>query len=338
MKLKIASAAVLAAFCGAASAQVSVYGLIDASYGKSIDLDINGKKSEFHSGGDNGSSEGNSTTRVGVKGSYDLGGGTKANFRFETNGITSEGKVNDTFFKRAAWVGFSGNLGEVRLGRQTTVAFNTLIDYDLNGASNGVSAQAYSQVAQWIWRAGRDNGLLQYISPDMGGVTVRAGYLPQGNRVTDASDLPKLGTPKDVLSLGLTYAKGPLSVSATFEGKRTTKGTDYSAVAASYDFGPVKLMASMDDGGKNKKGTTLGLSAPVAGATVGFITSRNSDTKGSGTEVFINKEIFKNTIAYAEFGSVNKAAVNSYVNTVTPGVAAPNKSASGSAVGVIFVF
>ncbi|HET9822364.1 MAG TPA: porin, partial [Burkholderiaceae bacterium] len=94
MKKTLLTAAALLAMAGAAQAQVSIYGLIDVSYGKGLYSDIAGRKAEFHSGGDNGSSEGNSTTRVGIKGTYDIGAGTKANFKFETGGITKEGKVN----------------------------------------------------------------------------------------------------------------------------------------------------------------------------------------------------------------------------------------------------
>ncbi len=91
MKKNLIAAAALFAFAGAASAQVSVYGLVDMCYGKGIAADWVGDKADLHSGGDNFSSECNSTTRVGVKGSADVGSGIKANFKFETAGITSNG-------------------------------------------------------------------------------------------------------------------------------------------------------------------------------------------------------------------------------------------------------
>lgn len=161
MKKTVISAAILMASAGAAQAQLSLYGLIDASYGKSLYSDIMGLKADFHSGGDNGSSEGNSTTRVGIKGAVDVGSGVKANFRFETGGITSDGEVNPggAFFNRQAWFGFSGSFGEVRLGRQDSVSFQTMIDYDFNGASNGVSALGYTAVGPWL--PGRQSRSLQ---------------------------------------------------------------------------------------------------------------------------------------------------------------------------------
>ena len=141
--MKMIPAAVLLSVLGAAHAQVAapaatVYGVIDMSYGKTISQDAAGKKADFHSGGDEGGgSYGNSTTRIGVKGSADLGSGIKGNFKFETGGIGTDGSVSSggTFFSRAAWVGFSGSFGEVRLGRQDSVPFQSSIDLDLNGAS-----------------------------------------------------------------------------------------------------------------------------------------------------------------------------------------------------------
>lgn len=66
-------------------------------------------------------------------------------------------------------------------------------------------------------------------------------------------------------------------------------GSDFNAVAGSYDFGVAKIMLGYADGGKNAKGTTFGITAPVAGVNVGLIYSKNSDTEVAGTELFINK-------------------------------------------------
>ena len=86
---KALTIATLLGLAGAAQAQVSLYGLIDMSYGKN-NIGVSAtEKEDFHSGGDNGSSQGNSTTRVGVKGSTDVGSGVKANFKLETGGINA---------------------------------------------------------------------------------------------------------------------------------------------------------------------------------------------------------------------------------------------------------
>ena len=67
MKKLILASALLAAF-GVAHADATVYGLVDMSYSKSLADDSASpkKKADFHSGGDDGSGQGNSATRIGV--------------------------------------------------------------------------------------------------------------------------------------------------------------------------------------------------------------------------------------------------------------------------------
>jgi predicted porin len=339
MKKTVISAAILLASAGAAQAQLSLYGLVDASYGKSLfsDASFANAKSDFHSGGDNGSSEGNSTTRVGIKGSVDVGSGVKANFRFETGGITSNGAVNvdpftgetGPFFNRQAWFGLSGSLGEVRLGRQDSVAFQQLIDFDFNGASNGVSAGAYSGVG--VWFPGRQSRSLQYISPTMGGFVAQVGFVPKGDNVVR-------GEPdaKNVFSAAGKYTSGPLSLGASYQTKSETGGKAFASVAGSYDFGIAKVMLGYADGGKiadggTGSGPTLGVNFPVAGYNIGahLANNRDKDAEITSFEFWVNKEVFKNTYAYFEAGNWDSDQV-----TLRSG----QKKASGYAVGLIFVF
>ncbi|MCM0610355.1 MAG: porin [Ideonella sp. WA131b] len=338
MKKNLIPAAVLMAFAGAAQAQLSLYGLVDMSYGKSLFGDVFlAEKADFHSGGDNGSSEGNSTTRVGIKGGVDLGSGVKANFRFETGGINSDGGVNGggNFFDRQAWFGFSGNFGEVRLGRQDSVSFQTMIDYDFNGASNGLSALGYTLTAPWLPL--RQSRSLQYISPNLGGFTAQLGLVPKGNRGSGANN---------VFSAGLKYGTGPLSVAVSMQTKENSAAQRFMSAAGSYDFKVAKLMLGYADGGDFNKGGTgsgfsAGLVAPVGNFNVGVLLAQNTDDdlKLRGAEVFVNSEIFKSTYAYAEFGNwkTSKAA-NPLVSRIGSDPANAQRSGSGFAVGVIYVF
>ncbi len=332
---KILSFALLSAgLVGAAQAQMTIYGLIDASYGTSLFSETTNPnaKSDFHSGGDNGSSEGNSTTRVGIKGSTDLGGGIKGNFKFETGGITSNGEVNPggAFFNRQAWAGFSGGFGEVRLGRQDSVSFQNMIDFDFNGASNGVSAGGYAGVG--VWLPGRQSRSLQYISPTVGGVSVQLGFQPKGDVPANGSG----ASAKSVVSGAVKYATGPLAVAASVQTKGTSAGKQFASVAGSYDFGVAKVMLGYADGGKiaaggSGAGPTLGINVPVAGWNFGAHLSNNRDkaSKTTSTEVWVNKEVFKNTYAYAEAGNWESDVIT---------VANGKKKATGYSAGVIFVF
>ena len=321
MLKKLIPAAALLVVMGAAQAQVSVYGLIDASYGKNET--INDKDGTFHSGGDNGSSQGNSTTKVGLKGSMDVGSGVKANFKLETGGITSNGEVNPGgyFFNRAAWAGFSGSFGEVRLGRQDNVPFQTMVDFDFNGAANAASAQMLSLATPWSLN-GRQSRSLQYIAPAMGGLTAQFGFQPESN---DYNATTHTGNKADY-SLGLKYKADKLVVGFAAQSASMAGGSSFSSVAGSYDFGVVKAMVSYTNGGVHFKGTSVGVVAPVAGFNIGMTYAKNSDSAAAAaTEIYVNREIFKNTYAYFDYGNLDKA--NAYF-----------AKGKATAVGVIYVF
>ncbi len=301
---KLIPAAILLTAMGAAHAELSVYGLVDLSYGKNETVD--NKSARLHSGGEGdggggGGSFGNSTSRIGLKGGFDVASGLKANFKLETGGIDDDlriGKENKTFFRRQAWAGLSGSFGEVRFGRQDSVPFQVMGNYDFNGAANAASALAYSGVA--VWGTGRQTKSLQYISPNMNGFTAQLGFAGKEDGVVDGTSNTKAAT-----SAALTYAAGKFSVSIAGETKRTDVGSNFSAVAGSYDFGVVKVMAGYADGVFNDrelKGPNVGFVMPVAGFNVGMHYGKNTETKDSATEFFINREIFKNTYAYLDYG------------------------------------
>jgi len=195
--------------------------------------------------------------------------------------------------------------------------------YDFNGASNGVSSGGYTGSA--VWLPGRQSRLLTYISPDMGGFKVQAGYVPEGNRPADADPMAPNG--KDSFSAAVTYAVGGLSVSLAGETARTDAATDddFISVAGSYDFKFMKVMAGYSDGANNIGGYSLGVVAPVFGFNVGALYAQNNDTDAKGYELFINKEVFKNTYLYAEYGDVDKTTPTSI-------------KGEGFAVGMIFTF
>ncbi len=321
---KLIPAAVLLTVMGAAQAQVAApavtfYGLIDMSYGKNET--IGDKKFDFHSGGDNGSSEGNSTTRVGLKGSMDVGSDVKANFKFETGGITSNGEVNPGgyFFNRQAWAGFSGTFGEIRLGRQDNVPLQVMSDFDFNWDSNASSAGLLALTHPGSLNS-RQSRSLQYISPAMGGLSVQAGFQPESDDYTGTT-----GNQANY-SLGLKYKADKLLIGFVTESARTDPGSSFYSVAGSYDFGVVKAEISYADGGVGFKGTTVGFQAPVAGFNIGLTYAKNSDAAGAtATEVWINREIFKNTYAYLQNGNLNKA--NAYF-----------AKGNATALGVIYLF
>jgi len=212
----------------------------------------------------------------------------------------------------------SGSFGEVRLGRQDSVAFQTMIGFDSNGAANMASAQSNAGVA--TWGPERQTSYLQYIAPEMNGFKAQVGFA--------AKDSDGKESDKANYAFGVTYTAGPLSAAVTAETARFEAGTSFSSVAASYDFKVAKAMLGYANGGTNAKGATIGIVAPVAGYNVGLNYSKNSESTAAATEFFVNREVYKNTYGYLDIGTKS-------VDTVGAALATKN---TGYAVGVIYTF
>ncbi|MGW8393692.1 porin [Pseudoduganella sp. HUAS MS19] len=118
----------LAAYSSAhAQSNVQVYGLLD------VGVDIT---SDAKQGGGNVthvSSGGMNTSRWGIKGSEDLGGGLKAVYQLESGILMDTGAQDGNLFKRQANVGLEGNWGRVVLGRSFTSVYDTVIRFDPMG-------------------------------------------------------------------------------------------------------------------------------------------------------------------------------------------------------------
>lgn len=239
---KIATLAVFAAISATAAAQSSVtlFGVLDvnARYVKNGDL----KLKSLSGGGIN-------TSRLGVRGTEDLGDGLKAGFWLETGLNVDTGTQSDTtrFWNRRATVSLLGNFGEVRLGRDFTPTYTGYSDYDVFG-DNGIAASSKFESALGVSRDGntsttstgqgtRSDNMVSYFTPgNLGGfygrASVAAGEGTAGKKYYGG----RAG-----------YAAGPLDVSASY-GQYTVAplaGDDKFKVAdvgASYDFGVVKAM------------------------------------------------------------------------------------------------
>jgi predicted porin len=120
---------------GTASAQnsVTVYGIVDAAIDYNTNVDAEGRSRVWMPslGG------GMFPSRLGFKGTEDLGGGLKAIFLLE-NGfyIDSGSNGQNRLFGRQAWVGLSGNWGQLTFGRNYNMIYNSMLEVDIVGPSN----------------------------------------------------------------------------------------------------------------------------------------------------------------------------------------------------------
>lgn len=135
MKKIIATAALAScgALSGAVHAQtgVQIYGLLDAAVDYNTNADATGHSRVWMPslGG------GMFPSRIGFKGSEDLGNGLKAIFTLETgvymdSGTTGQG---NRLFGRQAWVGLAGDWGQVTLGRNYNMLYNSMPEVEIIG-------------------------------------------------------------------------------------------------------------------------------------------------------------------------------------------------------------
>lgn len=125
MKKCALAAATLCATCAAVPAMaqdsVTLYGIIDTAVRTQTGLTSTYARSPLNS--TVVQSGVGSTSRWGLRGSEDLGGGLRATFNLEGGfNVDTGAQANaTTFFDRASVVGLSGNWGSINVGRQNTL-------------------------------------------------------------------------------------------------------------------------------------------------------------------------------------------------------------------------
>ena len=153
MKKSLFALAALGAFAGAASAQssVTVYGVVDVGYlnQKATGAASNAAGTVSPSGQQNSSLFGNSmeqTSRLGFKGTEDLGGGMIAFFTLETDMQPS----NTTMSTWQTRQGFGGvgkaGVGQFAFGTQYTPMFNQISATDVGNTNNMPGSAVYPTV------------------------------------------------------------------------------------------------------------------------------------------------------------------------------------------------
>ncbi|MDE2175111.1 MAG: porin [Betaproteobacteria bacterium] len=219
MKKTLLSLALFGAFSGAAMAadNVQLYGIVDLGV-QHLSYD-NTTVNRLGSGIQSGS-------RIGLKGTEDLGGGLAAMFQLETgfcaNGNNTsaytgagQGAQNQaggsyctsgsTFMGRTSMVGLTGGFGTVALGRMYSPFFNAAATYDPFGA--GLTGSITNL----------DPGSLDYVrvSQTMAYMTPTfAGF--QGTVAYGFGGQPGNNSNGRAYNLALTYDNGPISGGVTY--------------------------------------------------------------------------------------------------------------------------
>jgi predicted porin len=278
MKKSLIAMAVLAV-SGVASAQsnVNLYGLVDAYVGT---LKVNGLRQTGvnlanPSGGSGG---GFNTSRFGLKGSEDLGGGLKANFLLEAGFDPSTGAANNytnpftgstssAIFGRQSWVGLSGGFGEIKLGKMWT-------PYDEVKGSGAAAfdANIFAPAAN-VWLSNnyndRPGNSIYYSTPSFSGFSAAAMYAFGENKANAVGTTPPQNAGK-IVSANVQYANGPIGVALSHQQEKASSlsptTTKFTQLNGSYNFNVVKILAAY---GQVKNGSTFLFSGvPTAGYAV----------------------------------------------------------------------
>ena len=111
---------------------VTIYGIVDAAIEHYTNVDAQGNSRTWMPslGG------GMFPSRLGFRGTEDLGGGLKAIFTLEDGVyVDTGGNGQNRLFGRQAWVGLAGDWGQLTLGRNYNMIYNSTFDFDIFGPS-----------------------------------------------------------------------------------------------------------------------------------------------------------------------------------------------------------
>jgi len=336
MKKALIALAVLGLTGGAAVAQSSVtlFGVIDADvkYVKTGGLTVK----KLDSGGLN-------TSRFGVRGTEDLGGGLKAGFWLESQVDVDTGVAGggSAFWGRRATVSLTGDFGEVRLGRNKTVSRLHLEDFDPTSFTGlGSVSAVYSNLGSANGTSfGRADNLVSYSLPGnlggfYGGVDVSAG---EG-----------VGTNKGQ-SVRVGYKGGPLHVSGAYASTSNAADTSkfkLTSVGAAYDFGVIRPAFAYTESkylSRKQEIWTLSATAPLGqGQLWGSYTSaKTSGETGFATvgtpKLFALGYIYnlsKRTALYTTYSELKNDGTTRFAVGGAPAATANGLKSTGFDVGI----
>lgn len=367
MKKSLLALAVLGAFAGAASAQSSV-----TLFG-GLDVSSRTVKNELA----NGSTEtqrlmtkdGVYSSRFGIRGVEDLGGGAKAGFHLEAALNPDDGTVSGApaagtgastsgtqLFNRRSTVSLFANFGEVRLGRDYTPQFWNLTVFDPFG-TNGVadSNKMTSKLGTTTEQVRVNNSVGYFLPSNLGGVY---GQLQLS---TSEATTPN-GTGNTAGRLG--YAAGPLDVAVAVaqtkvapvlvNGVSTDEKLKTVNFGVSFQAGPAKLMAYAQEAkldATDKKQVNFLVGAVVNVGTAGKVkvSYDRANASGAGTDnndatligLGYEHNLSKRTSVYANYAQIKnkeEGAATYQVGTANGLSVGGGKKSTGYEFGVKHTF
>ncbi len=237
---------VLGAFVGGAAAQsqapssVSIWGVMDVGI-RHVKNGTVGSMNSVNNGG-------TGTSRWGLRGSENLGGGFRAEFWLESDILVDTGASNATFWNRRSTVSLkSDSVGEIRLGRDLVPTHVASCSFDPFGCVGMATATVYRSVPAAVFggmggvqTAFRSNNSVSYWTPPgLGGFAAQVMVSAGEGQLSAGTEQAKSQ------ALRLAYRTGKVNVQLAARKVKnataTVKNFDDNVIGASYDFGPLTL-------------------------------------------------------------------------------------------------
>ncbi len=321
----VAALALLAAGTVSAQSSVTVYGRLNVSAEQQENITANGKVKVLQ----------NSASRLGFKGSEDLGGGLRANFILEHGFNIDTGTPSSTaFWNRQSEVNLSGGFGTVRLGNFTSEAYFATADYiSMHNHDTGTS----------------EDKLYAYIGRNTNKISYRTPEFVKGLSLEGAVSAGEGGTRKRTYDFAANYALGALQLGAGYEqADSATPGSDAKQVGvrALYEAGPLVFGAYVqrDSNGFGPYGKRTNVRGSVAynfGANELHFNygqagnySKLSNSKASQMTVAYNYNLSKRTKVYAFYTMVDNHQLSYFGVGTRPSAGADFRDPKSFALGV----
>jgi predicted porin len=294
MKKSLVALALAGAFASAAQAQsIEMYGIVDMGFVQesggptgpiTTPASPKGTINKLTSGAQSG-------TRLGFKGTEDLGGGMKALFVLETGIAADKGGFNQggLAFGRQSFVGLQSDMGTVTMGRQYTPYFLTMLVGDPFAAGMAGAAQNMLMPASNI----RMDNALKYTSPVFSGFSAEAAY-GFGEQADSTSKSQQLGA-------FLSYSATPVNVRLGYlKRNNNTPTTNFKDVtnwilAANWDVKVAKLFAAVTNNDEAEY-------APTTTSGIGPFRAKSQDYL-IGAQVPFNKHTFIASYIFKDGGT-----------------------------------
>ncbi|MBB3005045.1 putative porin [Paraburkholderia tropica] len=325
----------LAASNAHAQSSVTVYGLVD-TFVQYVDTG-KGYTAAMNSSGQYGS-------RIGFRGSEDIGGGNKIDFDLENGFNSNDGTFSTagSLFNRQAWVGASGNWGSVRAGRQNSLLF--LNEGRLDAFGGATQASGIDNLSVYTYRTSNTVG---YFSPKFAGFQA-SGYIGLG----DAGGFRSGGSN---YQFALTYDNQAISAVYAMQGVRNANATSTERstfAGGSYDIGAIRLYAgyagaSWDDMHINIRSVEFSgrwTISPFAWVALGytFLQDRIGSNDAAQYSALFDYALSKRTSFYAAVSWLDNRGTAQYrlAGAANAGLALayPGAPARGVQVGVVQAF